>query len=98
MESFDRRLLTYLVEVLEQPRCVSIRQRINEEVRRLMAEMPNAGLTVRSARIEVMARTDFFDLIVEVRQNGRLLAKSEWALAMLKSKMSEDYFVTWILT
>ena len=97
MDSFDRELLIFIDEQLEQPRCASARMRIQHEIRNLMTEMPNARLTVRSARIEVVACTDFFNLIIQVRLNGSLLGKSEVSLSMTKSMLLEDYLVTWIV-
>lgn len=98
MKSFEERVLALLVEGLEQPRCASSRLRIDAEIRKLIQGEPNACLKIRSARAEVVARTDFFDLIIEIRHNGLLLGNSEWVLSETRSLLAQDYFITWLLT
>lgn len=97
MENFDKGLLDFIFEELEQPRCAAVRMRIQRELGCLMAGLPNAGLIVRTTSIVVEARSDLVSLVVEVKCNGRKLEKSELTLTMVKLAMREDYFIAWLL-
>ena len=95
MSSFDDRLMSFLEKVLGEPKNSTLQMQIHDEFRKLMDRTPNAGLIIKTSRIEIVARTDLLDLIVEVRKCGRLVTKSAMSFQMVKTQMMEDFFVKW---